>query len=71
MLLARFVRGRPWRADGYTDRPGGPDAVRYTSVDTATHRLTVTPEFRVDLARPDLALSGPSGAALPSRGTRA
>ena len=25
-----------------TDCPGGPDAVRYTSVDTATHRLTVT-----------------------------
>jgi hypothetical protein len=25
-----------------TDRPGGTDAVRYTSVDTATHRLTVT-----------------------------
>jgi hypothetical protein len=25
-----------------TDRPGGPDAVRYTSVDTATYRLTVT-----------------------------
>jgi hypothetical protein len=25
-----------------TDRPHGPDAVRYTSVDTATHRLTVT-----------------------------
>jgi hypothetical protein len=25
-----------------TDRPGGPDAVRYASVDTATHRPTVT-----------------------------
>jgi hypothetical protein len=25
-----------------TDRSGGPDAVRYTSVDTATHRRTVT-----------------------------
>jgi hypothetical protein len=25
-----------------TDRPGGPDAVRYASVDTATHRPAVT-----------------------------
>ena len=25
-----------------TDRPGGQDAVRYTSVDTATYRLAVT-----------------------------
>ena len=42
MPLARPVRGRPWKADGYTDRATGPDAVRYTSVDTATHRPTVT-----------------------------
>ena len=33
------VRGKPTVR---TDRPGGPDAVRYASVDTATHRLTVT-----------------------------
>ncbi len=26
------VRGRPWKTDGYTDRPNGPDPVRYTSV---------------------------------------
>ena len=32
-----------------TDRPGGPDAVRYTSVDTATHRPAVThPDTRRD-----------------------
>ncbi len=42
MPPARPVRGRPWKADGYTDRATGPDAVRYASVDTATHRLTVT-----------------------------
>jgi hypothetical protein len=39
---ARPVRGRPWKADGYTDRAMGTDAVRYASVDTATYRLTVT-----------------------------
>ncbi len=33
------VRGKPTVR---TDRPGAPDAVRYTSVDTATRRLTVT-----------------------------
>ncbi len=27
------VRGRPWKTGGYTDRPGGPHAVRYASVD--------------------------------------
>jgi len=36
---------RPWpsveKPTVRTDRPHGPDAVRYTSVDTATHRLTV------------------------------
>jgi signal transduction histidine kinase len=37
---ARPVRGRPWKADGYADRPGGPDAVRYMSVDTATQGPT-------------------------------
>ncbi len=37
---ARPVRGRPWKADGYTDRSGGPDAVRYASVDTATQGST-------------------------------
>jgi hypothetical protein len=42
MPLARPVRGRPRKADGYTDRATGPDAVRHASVDTATHRLTVT-----------------------------
>jgi hypothetical protein len=31
----RPVRGRPWKTSGYTDRPTGPHAVRYTSVDTA------------------------------------
>src|ERR1700677_735629 len=36
------VRGRPWKADGYTDRATGSDAVRYASVDTATYQLTVT-----------------------------
>ena len=40
--LAGSVRGRPWKADGYTDRAIGTDAVRYTSVDTARYRLTVT-----------------------------
>ena len=35
------VRGRPWKADGVPDRATGPDAVRYTSVDTATHRRLV------------------------------
>ena len=38
----RPVRARPWKADGYTDRATRPDAVRYASVDTATHRLMVT-----------------------------
>jgi hypothetical protein len=37
---------RPWQSvkkpTVRTDRPGGPDAIRYTSVDTATHRPTVT-----------------------------
>ena len=37
---------RPWmsveKPTVHTDRPGGPEAVRYTSVDTATYRLTVT-----------------------------
>jgi hypothetical protein len=37
---------RPWPSvkspTVCTDRPGGPDVVRYASVDTATHRLTVT-----------------------------
>jgi hypothetical protein len=42
MPPAGLVRGRPWKADGYTDRATGPDAVRYASVDTATHRRTVT-----------------------------
>jgi len=42
MPLARPVRARPCKADGYTDRATGTDAVRYTSVDTATNRLTVT-----------------------------
>ena len=36
---------RPWPSvespTVYTDRPGSPDVVRYASVDTATHRLTV------------------------------
>jgi hypothetical protein len=32
----RPVRGRPWKTSGYTDRATGTDAVRYTSVDTAT-----------------------------------
>ena len=36
------VRGRPWKSRRCTDRPHGPDDVRYTSVDTATRRLTVT-----------------------------
>ena len=27
-LQARPVRARPWKADGYTDRPGGPDPAR-------------------------------------------
>jgi len=39
-LPTRPVRGRPWKADGYADRPGGPDAVRYMSVDTATQGTT-------------------------------
>ena len=34
MPLAPPVRARPWKADGYTDRATGTDAVRYTSVDT-------------------------------------
>jgi len=38
--LARPVRGRPCKADGYADRPGGPGAVRYLSVDPATQRST-------------------------------
>jgi hypothetical protein len=42
MPLTRPVRGRPRKADGYTDRAIGPDAFRYMSVDTATRRLTVT-----------------------------
>jgi hypothetical protein len=42
MPLAQPVRGRPWKADGYTDRATGTDAVRYTSVYTAAHRPTVT-----------------------------
>ena len=37
---------RPWpsvkQPTVRTDRPGGPDSVRYTSVDTATHRPEVT-----------------------------
>ena len=37
---------RPWPSvespTVCTDRPGSPDVVRYASVDTATHRLTVT-----------------------------
>jgi len=40
--MAGPVRGRPWKADGYTNRATGTDAVRYTSVDTATYLLTVT-----------------------------
>ena len=42
MPPGRPVRGRPWKADGHTDRATGTDAVRNTSVDTATYRLTVT-----------------------------
>ena len=34
------VRGRPWKTGGYTDRPGGPHAVRYASVDAAPQRPT-------------------------------
>ena len=46
---ANLVRGRPWKADGYTDRATGPDAVRHMSVDTATHRPIVThPDTRRD-----------------------
>ena len=37
---ARPVRGRPWKADGAHRPSQGPDAVRYTSVDTATQRST-------------------------------
>jgi hypothetical protein len=37
---ARPVRGRPWKTDGVADRTTGPDAVRYTSVDTATSGST-------------------------------
>ena len=40
--FAGAVRGRPWKADGVSDRATGPDAVRYASVDTATPRRTVT-----------------------------
>ena len=40
--FAGAVRGRPWKADGVPDRATGPDDVRYTSVDTATPRRTVT-----------------------------
>ena len=36
------VRGRPWKTDGVPDRATGTDAVRYTSVDTATYRPAVT-----------------------------
>lgn len=36
----RPVRGRPWKTSGYTDRPGGPTPVRYTSVAPATQRST-------------------------------
>src|SRR5258708_7164867 len=39
--LTRPVRGRPWKADGSADRPSGPDAVRYMSVDTAIQGPTV------------------------------
>jgi len=49
MPSAQPVRGSPWKADGYTDRATGTDAVRYTSVDTATHRRAVThPDTRRD-----------------------
>ncbi len=34
----RRVRGRPWKASGYTDRATAADAVRYMSVDAATRR---------------------------------
>jgi hypothetical protein len=34
------VRGRLWKASGCTDRATGADAVRYTSVDPATHHGT-------------------------------
>ena len=36
------VRGRPRKTNGVPDRATGTDAVRYTSVDTATHRPAVT-----------------------------
>jgi hypothetical protein len=39
----RPVRARPWKTDGYTDRPGGPDPVRYTSVDPRIHRHPPAP----------------------------
>ena len=34
------VRGRPWKASGYTNRATSPDFVRHASVTTATRRST-------------------------------
>jgi hypothetical protein len=34
----RPVRARPWKTDGYTDRPSRPDPVRYTSVNPRIQR---------------------------------
>jgi len=52
---ARPVRGRPRKTDGFVDRPCGPDAVRYLSVDPATQRSTAlqgdTPPDREKTAR--------------------
>ena len=59
------VRGRPWKADGVPDRATGPDAVRYTSVHTATHQPTVT---RHETQR-DKKQNGPAGA-FPQPGGR-
>ena len=39
-LPGQPVRGRPWKADGAHRPSWRPDAVRYTSVDTATQRST-------------------------------
>jgi len=63
--FAGAVRGRPWKADGVPDRATDPDDARYTSVDTATPRRTMTHSD----TRRDKNENSPAGA-FPQPGSR-
>jgi transposase len=45
-MSARPIRGRLWKTDGHTNRPSGPDPLRYTSVDPRNGGTRPSPATR-------------------------